>query len=593
MADAPLSLRVRTFTSELRRRRVFRVLIAYVVMGFGVAEGAGVFLPALGFPDWTVDLVALLVVLGLPVALGLAWAFDVVPADESPSTGTGDPEALSSRAQELFVHALDVGEDNREGFLLAATGADESLLGEVRALLRAHARQDPLDMSRRRVVAPLIEEASSVEDLEGESLLHYEILDKLGGGGMGVVYRARDTRLDRVVALKFLSAHLLSDPEAKDRFLVEAQAAASLDHPNLCTIHEIGETADGRLYIVMTYYGGETLQQRIARGRVELDEALDITAQVSPGLASAAGRGIIHRDIKPANLTLAEDGTVKIVDFGLAKIMGAQLTQAGTRMGTVAYMSPEQTRGDAVDQRTDVWSLGVVLYEMLSGQRPFKGGSDQAVIHSILNQVAAHLHEIEPGLPYGVTAVVARAMRKDASNRYPDASSMLVDIERLLDDPSSRSALDATPSLPPEGERRLVTVLACAVSGFETLLDTLEAEVVDEGLAGLRSRVQSVVEDYGGVLNEFSEDKVIALFGVPVTHEDDALRAVRAALELHQPERSEDAEPVAIELRSAVGSGQVAVRAAGAGERRYRVGGTLLGDASRLAASAAPGELLI
>ena len=593
MADAPLSLRVRTFVSELRRRRVFRVLIAYVVIGFGVAEGAGIFLPALGFPDWTVDLVAWLVVLGLPVALGLAWAFDVVPADEGQGGAITDPAALSERAQELFVHTLDVPEDNREGFLLAATGADAGLLAEVRALLRAHARQGPLDVTRRRVVAPLIEEATSVADLEGETLGHYEILEKLGGGGMGVVYRARDTRLDRVVALKFLSAHLLSDSEAKDRFLVEAQAAASLDHPNLCIIHEIGETDEGRLYIAMAYYGGETLQTRIARGRIDLEEALDITAQVSRGLTRAADRGIIHRDIKPANLILSEDGTVKIVDFGLAKITGAQLTQTGTRMGTVSYMSPEQTRGDVVDQRTDVWSLGVVLYEMLSGQRPFRGGSDQAVIHAILNQVPPHLHEVEPGLPYGVTAVVARAMRKDASNRYPDASSMLDDIGRLLSDPTSRTVLDSTPSLPPEGERRLVTVLACAIGGLETLLETLEPEAADDELAALRARVRGVVEDYGGVLNEFSEDKVVALFGVPVTHEDDALRAVRAALELGRPESSDAAAPLSVQLRSAVGSAHVAVRAAGKGERRYRVGGTVVGEASRLAAAAMPGELLI
>jgi len=572
---------------------VFRVLIAYVVIGFGVAEGAGIFLPALGFPDWTVDLVAWLVVLGLPVALGLAWAFDVVPADGLSGAVTADPDALSHRAQELFVHTLDVPEDNREGFLLAATGSDERLLGEVRALLRAHARQGPLDVPRERVVAPLIEDATSVADLEGESLHHYEILEKLGGGGMGVVYKARDTRLDRIVALKFLSAHLLSDSEAKDRFLVEAQAAASLDHPNLCTIHEIGDTDDGRLYIAMAYYGGETVQRRIARSRVGVEEALDIGAQVSRGLARAADRGIIHRDIKPANLILSEDGTVKIVDFGLAKITGAQLTQAGTRMGTVSYMSPEQTRGDAVDQRTDVWSLGVVLYEMLSGQRPFRGGSDQAVIHAILNQVPTQLDEIEPSLPYGVTAVVARAMRKDAVNRYPDVASMLVDLERLMEDPSSRTALDAAPSLPPEGERRLVTVLACVIGGFETLLETLEAEAVDDELSRLQARVRGVLQDYGGVLNEFSEDKVVALFGVPVTHEDDALRAVRAALELHDPDRAEEDVPVAVELRSAVGSGHVAIRAAGAGERRYRVGGTVVGDVSRLAATAAPGELLI
>ncbi|MCH7839504.1 MAG: tetratricopeptide repeat protein, partial [Planctomycetes bacterium] len=422
-----------------------------------------------------------------------------------------------------------------------------------------------------------------------ETVLNYESLEKRGGGGMGVVYKARDTRLGRTVALKFLSAHLLSDREARARFVVEAQAAASLDHPNLCTIHEIGEADDGRMHIAMAYYEGETLQRRIGRGQIGVADALGITAQISRGLARAAEQGIIHRDIKPGNVMLTVDGTVKIVDFGLAKMMGGDLTRTGARMGTVSYMSPEQTRGDTVDQRTDVWSIGVVLYEMLSGKRPFRGGSDQAIIHSILHDTPVPLDEAVPGLPPSVTALVERAMHKDPVRRYPDAASLLKDVERLIADPESRSPMDSTPSLPPEGERRLITVLAFAISGFERLLDTLEPEAVDEELAQLRARVQGVVEDYGGVLNEFSEDQMIALFGVPVTHEDDALRAVRAALEItkaHGVDRG-------IELRCAVGSGNVAIQATEAGERRYRVGGTVGRDVARLAAAAASGEILV
>ena len=600
MADGPISQKIRRFARELSRRRVFRVFLAYTVFGIGAAEGASIFFPALGFPDWTVNLVAVLVVLGLPVALALAWAFDVVP-DRAAKTGARDQllEPVEEGAarwklvQDLFHRARELPEDERGAFLDAAANGDDRLVTEVRSLLGADQREGPLDELRERVVAPLVSQVRSVADLEGQTVLHYEILEKLGGGGMGVVYKARDSRLGRTVALKFLSTHLLSDPEAKKRFLVEAQAAASLDHPNLCTIHEIGETDDGGLFIAMAYYEGETLQRMIARGRINVEDALEITAQISRGLARAAERGIIHRDIKPGNLMLTPDGTVKIVDFGLAKMMGGDLTRTGARMGTVSYMSPEQTRGDAVDQRTDVWSLGVVLYEMVSGKRPFRGGTDQAIIHAILNGTATPPDELVPGLSPGVTALIDRAMRKDPARRYPDAAGLLKDVERLIADPESRGAVDSTPSLPPEGERRLITVLGGAISGFETLMDALEPEAVDQELAQLRARVQGVVEEYGGVLNEFSEDQIIALFGVPVTHEDDALRAVRAALEIHAAHSRGPEAGRAIKLRFAVGSGQVAIRATESGERPYQVGGTVAREVSRLAAAAAVGELLV
>ncbi|MCH7565928.1 MAG: protein kinase, partial [Gemmatimonadetes bacterium] len=590
MPDRPMSQKIRRFAKELSRRRVFRVLLAYVALGIGATEVAGNFFPALGFPDWTVSLVAVLVILGLPVALVLAWAFDVVPdrgveteAKEQALEPVENVAAHRKLVQDLFVRALDVPEGARSAFLDGAARGDEALVTEVRSLLRAHEGEGPLDGLRERVVAPLIDQVRSVVGLEGETVLQYEILEKLGGGGMGVVYKARDSRLGRTVALKFLSTHLLSVPEAKKRFLVEAQAAASLDHPNLCTIHEIGETEDGCMFIAMAYYEGETLQRRIGRGRISVEDALEITAQTSRGLARAAERGIIHRDIKPANLMLTADGTLKIVDFGLAKMADGELTQTGSRMGTVSYMSPEQTQGDTVDQRTDVWSVGVVLYEMLSGKRPFRGGTDQAVIHSILSETPTAIDELVPSLSPGVTALVERALRKDPARRYPDAASLLRDLERLIADPESLGPLDSTPSLPADGERRLITVLACGISGFETLLDTLEAEAVDQELAQLRARMQGVVEDYGGVLNEFSEDQMIALFGVPVAHEDDALRAVRAALEIHEAHTGDRTMGRWVELRSAVGSGHVAIQATEVSERPYRVGGTVGRDVARLA----------
>ena len=201
----------------------------------------------------------------------------------------------------------------------------------------------------------------------GSTLGPYTITAELGHGGMGVVYTAQDPRLKRHVAIKLLTADLTRDETAKQRFLQEAQAASALDHPNICTIHEINETEDGQLYLVMAYYEGETLKERIDRGPLALDEVVDIATQIGQGLAEAHTAGIVHRDIKPANLLLAKGGVVKILDFGLAKLAGTEgITQTGTTVGTVAYMSPEQARGEEVDQRTDIWSLGVVLYEMLS-----------------------------------------------------------------------------------------------------------------------------------------------------------------------------------------------------------------------------------
>ena len=536
MPDGKFRSRLRNFGHELKRRKVIRAMVAYMVVGVAVAEGAAIFLPALGAPDWLPNLIAVIIALGFPVAMALSWAFDLVP--------DADEETLSADSGAAASSAL------ASGRLVSAT------------------------------------------QLEGERLFHYDILERLGVGGMGVVYKARDIRLDRVVALKVLSDHLLADEDAQARFLVEAKAAAALDHPNICAIHEVSETDDGRFYIAMQYYEGDTLLQRIDQGPIPLPQALDIAAQICRGLAQASDQGVIHRDIKPANMILTADGTVKIVDFGLAKYAGSDVSRTGTRVGTVDYMSPEQTRGESVDQRTDIWSLGVVLYEMLSGKRPFRAGSDHAVVNAILNSRPESLASLVPSLPPGVVSVVERAMHKDLERRYPDNAAILRDLEQLLGDPSCQISLDSTPSLPAEGERRRVTVIACSISGFESLLELLEPDEVEATLAGLRTTVRAIAEDYGGVLNEFSEDKFIVLFGVPITHEDDLLRAVRAALEIRGDESDNGRVPDGVQLRIAVGTEQVAIRATESGERRYRVGGTVVNDTTRLAALGTPGDVL-
>ncbi len=214
----------------------------------------------------------------------------------------------------------------------------------------------------------------------GRTVAQYDIVAKLGGGGMGVVYRARDTRLGRAVALKFLPPQWSHDEGAKQRFLREAQAASATNHRNICVIHDIGQTDDGQLFIVMAHYEGQTLKQKLEAGALPLAEALELATEIAEGLARAHAQGVVHRDIKPGNLMVTDDG-VKILDFGLAKFADAlQLTIPGTTVGTVAYMSPEQARGEAADERSDIWALGVVLYEVLTGEVPFKGTYPEATL---------------------------------------------------------------------------------------------------------------------------------------------------------------------------------------------------------------------
>ena len=256
----------------------------------------------------------------------------------------------------------------------------------------------------------------------GSSLGPYTITAEIGHGGMGVVYTAQDPRLKRQVAIKLLTADLTRDETAKRRFLQEAQAASALDHPNICTIYEINETDDGQLYLVMAYYEGETLKQRIERGQMALDEAVDIATQVGRGLSKAHAAGIVHRDIKPANLIVTADGTVKILDFGLAKLAGTEgVTQTGTTVGTVAYMSPEQARGEEVDHRTDIWSLGVVLYEMLTRQQPFQGENLLAISGAIQQDPPPAL----TGDSSSLHGVVGLALHKNQAQRYQAVTDLL------------------------------------------------------------------------------------------------------------------------------------------------------------------------
>ncbi len=266
----------------------------------------------------------------------------------------------------------------------------------------------------------------------GRRIKQYDIVEEIGGGGMGVLYKALDTRLKRHVALKFLPPELTRDLAAKERFIREARAASTIQHPNICTIHEIDETDDGHMFICMEFYEGETLGERLSRGPLEVDEAVRFVIQAAQGLAKAHEAGMVHRDIKPANIMVTGDGLVKILDFGLAKHGGASISKKEPTAGTVMYMSPEQASGSGVDGRSDIFSLGVVLYELLSGDAPFKGDNDAVIMYSIANLDPASLTTIREDVSSKLDRVVFKALEKDKARRYQVVDEFLAMLKGWL-----------------------------------------------------------------------------------------------------------------------------------------------------------------
>jgi len=351
------------------------------------------------------------------------------------------------RVKEVFEAAVERDSSQRAAFLDEACDSDVALRREAESLIESYEKEKSfMSLPVIAAAAPSLFDKQA-ESLVGQMVGHYKILAPIGAGGMGEVYLAQDSRLGRQVALKLLPTYLSGDSDRLRRFEQEARVASSLNHPNVCMIHEVGEMEDGRHYIVMEHIEGVTLRERLAIKPLKLREVLDAAVQVASALEAAHAAGVVHRDIKPENIMLRRDGYLKVLDFGLAKLTeklterqriepeaptrGMVKTDVGVVMGTVAYMSPEQTRGLDIDARTDIWSLGVVLYEMVTGRVPFEGTTNSDLIVSILEREPKPLTWLLPKAPAELQRIISKALRKDREERYQGIKDLLLDLKSL------------------------------------------------------------------------------------------------------------------------------------------------------------------
>lgn len=429
------------------------------------------------------------------------------------------------------------------------------------------------------------------------------IEEKLGAGGMGVVYKAQDLKLKRTVALKFLSLELTRDWENKERFRQEAQAASALDHQNICTIFEIEETDDGQMFIVMAYYDGETLKEKIQRGPLSVSESTGIVIQVAEALIKAHSHSIIHRDIKPANIMITNEGIVKILDFGLAKqITDSDLTLTAAVKGTVAYMSPEQVRGEAVDQRTDIWSLGVVLYEMLVRRPPYAGENLMAVMHSILTKPAVPPVEERRDIPLELERVILNCLNKNQDERYQTAQQLLHSLTRVKRKSESEKtgetiASGKRPVVRKEAERRQATVLYAEITGYEDFLAHSYTEEVAYVMTECFKIFGFIEEKYASRVHKITDNSIRVVFGIPTAIEDAPRKAVNVSIELrnkiHRFNQKEDLI-VPLDIRIGVDTGIVVVGAVDAAEKEdYIIMGEAADFALQLKDLSSPGQIIV
>ena len=380
-----------------------------------------------------------------------------------------------SKIEEIYHAALAFPEAKREAFIRKSCGEDFELRREVESLLsfdkqaRSFIELPPDDLAAAVVTS------QNSESLIGKTVNNYRVLSFLGAGGMGEVYLAEDVRLGRKLALKLLPPNLSSHPERKMRFEQEARAASALNHPNIITIYGFEQTDEAN-FIVTEFIDGVTLRDRLKREPLSATDAIDIAIQIASALEAAHSVGVIHRDIKPANIMLRRDKIAKILDFGLAKlttISGSDsfdtkdFTEQNRVMGTINYMSPEQALGEPLDARTDIFSLGVALYEMLTGVQPFRGGSEAAIYNHILNTEPAPISEIKPDIPPDLEEIISRAIDKNAENRFQTAADLRIALEKVKNRINSgETAVRKRPLRKSQNRRRQIAVFAAAASLF-------------------------------------------------------------------------------------------------------------------------------